>query len=199
MRLCIFGAGGSGREVFYLAQDCGFYDIAFIDLYEGELYGSPIELESSFDPDNDPAVVAIGNPELRKQIVDKIIAKHPHTHFTKLIHPTVLKDDVRIGMGAVISANCVLTCEIEIGDFCQLNIATTISHEVKAGDYLTTAPGVHITGNNTIGHNVFFGSNVSTRDKVTICDDVKIGAGACVVGDITEPGTYIGVPAKKVV
>jgi len=196
--LCIFGAGGSGREVYYLARDCSYYDITFIDLYEGELYGRPIKLESAFDPDRDHAVVAIGNPELRRKIAEKLRDEKPNTLFTKLIHPTVLRDDVKIGHGAVISANCVLTCEIEIGNFCQLNIATTISHEVKAGDYLTTAPGVHITGNNTIGHNVFFGSNVSTRDKVTICDDVKIGAGACVVGDITEPGTYIGVPAKKV-
>jgi len=33
---------------------------------------------------------------------------------------------------------------------------------------------------------------------VTVCDDVVIGAGAVVTKDITEPGTYVGNPAKKI-
>lgn len=36
------------------------------------------------------------------------------------------------------------------------------------------------------------------RNNVRICEDVTVGAGAVVVGDITESGTYVGVPARKV-
>jgi len=32
---------------------------------------------------------------------------------------------------------------------------------------------------------------------VSICDDVVIGAGAVVTKDITEPGTYVGNPTRK--
>ena len=32
----------------------------------------------------------------------------------------------------------------------------------------------------------------------TICDNAVIGAGAVVTKDITEPGTYVGIPARKI-
>lgn len=48
-----------------------------------------------------------------------------------------------------------------------------------------------------IGNNVAIGSN-ATILPVDICDNVVIGAGALVAKSITEPGTYIGCPAKKI-
>ena len=48
----------------------------------------------------------------------------------------------------------------------------------------------------TIGNNVYIGSN-ATILPVTICDNVVIGAGTVVTKNITQPGTYIGNPAKK--
>ncbi len=46
-----------------------------------------------------------------------------------------------------------------------------------------------------IGNNVSIGSN-ATILPVSICDHVVIGAGAVVTKDISDPGTYIGNPAK---
>jgi len=48
-----------------------------------------------------------------------------------------------------------------------------------------------------IGNHVSIGSN-ATILPVSICDDVVIGAGAVVTKDITEPGKYVGNPARKV-
>jgi len=47
----------------------------------------------------------------------------------------------------------------------------------------------------TIGNNVSIGSN-STILPVSICDNVVIGAGTVVTKNITEPGVYVGNPAK---
>ena len=41
------------------------------------------------------------------------------------------------------------------------------------------------------------GSN-TTILPVNICDNVVIGAGAVVTKNITEPGVYVGNPAKKI-
>jgi UDP-N-acetylbacillosamine N-acetyltransferase len=35
-------------------------------------------------------------------------------------------------------------------------------------------------------------------DKISVCDDVIIGAGSVVIKNITESGTYVGNPARKV-
>jgi serine acetyltransferase len=47
-----------------------------------------------------------------------------------------------------------------------------------------------------IGNRVSIGSGAAIL-PVEICDDVVIGAGAVVTGDITAPGTYAGNPARK--
>jgi acetyltransferase-like isoleucine patch superfamily enzyme len=46
-----------------------------------------------------------------------------------------------------------------------------------------------------IGNRVSIGSN-ATILPVEICDDVVIGAGAVVTKSITQPGVYVGNPAK---
>lgn len=48
-----------------------------------------------------------------------------------------------------------------------------------------------------IGNKVSIGSN-ATILPVNICDNVVIGAGAVVTKNITESGTYVGNPAKKI-
>lgn len=47
----------------------------------------------------------------------------------------------------------------------------------------------------TIGDRVSIGSN-ATILPVTICEDVVIGAGATVTKSITQPGIYVGNPAR---
>jgi len=206
-KICIFGSSGFAKEVLLLAKDCGYDVEFFVDLHTGNLMGCDIIKEEEFDYcniENFNIVVAVGSPKLRKKIVDSILLKNPSAEFQTLIHPSAktmgLKYDwsnISIGKGSVICANCILTGDIKLGDFSQLNLSTTIGHDVKAGDYFTTAPGVHINGNNNIGNQVYFGSNTSTVENIKIVDNITIGANACVTKDLFEAGTYIGLPAKK--
>ena len=48
-----------------------------------------------------------------------------------------------------------------------------------------------------IGDNVSIGSNVTIL-PVNVCNNVVIGAGSVVTKDITQPGTYVGNPARKI-
>lgn len=199
-KICIFGAGGFAKEVYWLALQCEREVDAFIDLNSGGYCcdGKRIEDESYFDPGKHNAVVAIGNPKTRKKIVDQLLNRHGDV-FETLISPTanLMSNSISIGRGSVICSNCVLTCDITLGEFSQLNLSTTIGHDTKTGSFFTTAPGVHISGKVNAGECVYLGTNASTVEDISICDNVTIGAAACVSKDITENGIYIGIPARR--
>lgn len=200
LKICIFGAGGFAKEVFWLANQCGQEVDAFIDLHAGGYCcGKKIESEDYFDPSKHLAVVAVGNPKLRKKIVDQIRVRYGDSVFKTLVSPSanIMDPSVVVGYGSVICANCILTCDIKLGPWSQLNLATTIGHDVETGEFFTTAPGVHVSGKVIAGDRVYFGTNASTVEDIRIGDDVTIGAAACVSKDILESGTYVGVPAKK--
>lgn len=50
----------------------------------------------------------------------------------------------------------------------------------------------------SMGDNVVIGAGTTVLGPVTICDDVIIGAMSLVNKDISEPGVYVGIPAKKI-
>ena len=50
----------------------------------------------------------------------------------------------------------------------------------------------------SIGDNVTMCAGSSVIGNVSVTNNVIIGAGACLVKDADEPGTYVGVPAKRI-
>ena len=66
------------------------------------------------------------------------------------------------------------------------------------GDYCHIAVGARVAGTVRLGDNVWLGAGATIKNNVTLCADCIIRAGAVVVKDIKEPGTYVGVPAKKI-
>ena len=200
-KLCIFGSGGFAKEVFWLAKQCCKEVAAFIDIKSGDYLcdGIKIQDENYFDPMQHIAIVAIGNPQIRSRVVAQIIERHKNVQFATLIAPTanLMADSIRIGQGSIICANCIITCDVELSNHTQLNLATTIGHDTKIGDFFTASPQSVISGNVKIGNCVYFGNNSSVNEHINICDNVTIGASACITKDIVESGTYVGVPAKK--
>lgn len=189
-KFAIFGNGGFAKEVKSLIlQENDYNNIEFFDIvkdeeYDPGLHGQPI--------------IAIGNPHIRKKIVSFLNGKYVNLQFPNLIHRSVsIGRNVKLGNGIIITQNCILTTDIIVGNFCHLNLATTVGHDVILGDYFTTAPGVRVNGNVKIEECVYMGSNSSTVEKINICENVIIGAGAVVAKSINETGTYVGVPAKK--
>lgn len=200
MKVNLFGAAGCSREVYAIAIRLGYKIISFVDREKSDdIYGIPVLTEDEYDTSL-PAIIAIGNSDIREKIVKKILLKNPETYFPVLIDPYARLlniNTITIGQGSIIFAGTVMTCDISIGDFAHLNLNTTIGHDSKIGDFFTTAPSVNIAGNSKIGKNVYFGSGSGCKEKLNICDYTKIGMGSVVVKDITEPGTYIGSPVNK--
>ena len=58
--------------------------------------------------------------------------------------------------------------------------------------------GIFAVGGNYNSTRDRIGAGVTVSNNVFICPDCMIGAGAVIVNDIWESGTYVGVPAKRV-
>lgn len=187
--LAIIGAGGFAREVACWAAER--YDVTFYA--DDEYAGGHVRPLSTFDPTKGRAIVAIGDPNQRRRIVESMPSE---TVWATLIHPSVQILDVEsvlIMRGSIICAGSVLTTNIVVGQHSHLNLNTTIGHDCRLGDYFTTAPAVNVSGNVTTEKQVYIGTNASIRQKVNICGNVTIGMGAIVLNDIKEVGTYKGL------
>lgn len=198
MKKGIVGNGGFGREVYWSLKEEDrnqakfFVDDEYWD--EKDINTLPI---SKFDHNEYELVVAIGDPTLRKQMVERLPKQAKY--FTHIHEKAVILDpNTKMGEGSIICAGTVLTTNITLGKHTHLNLHTTVGHDTIIGNYFTTAPSVNISGNCKIGNQVYVGTNSSIREKINICDDVILGLNSGVVKDILEPGVYGGTPSKKI-
>ena len=103
-----------------------------------------------------------------------------------------------LGEGSFIGAHSVITTNIKLGKHTLLNRGNHIGHDSVIGDYFSAMPGAIVSGNVTIGNNVYMGTNSSVKEKINITDNVIIGLNSGVIKDITQEGTYVGTPVKKI-
>lgn len=195
-RVAIIGAGGQARETYAILQKDP--DIEFVGFFESvrtkdEFLGYPVRGLEDLNP-SFLCHIAIGNEKVRKIIVDSL--PQSTKWFTVIDQSAMIGDDVYIGEGSFIGQGSIITENVRIGKHTHLNIACTVSHDNKIGDYLTMAPGARIMGGCNFGELIYMGASSCVKDKISICSNTVIGMGAMVVKDINTPGTYVGVPAK---
>ncbi len=111
---------------------------------------------------------------------------------------SVTEDSIQIGVSNQIYAQVYINSCVRIGNNNIINSASVLEHEVKIGCHNHISVGVKLCGRVSIGDNCLIGAGAIVIDKVSICSNAIIGAGAVVINNITEKGTYIGVPAGKI-
>ena len=107
---------------------------------------------------------------------------------------------VTIGPNVEIGANTTIdratAGSTSIGAGSKIDNLVQIAHNVSVGEHAAIAAQTGISGSSKIGDRVTMGGNVGIADHVTIASDVVLGARSGVAGDITEPGGYLGAPAR---
>lgn len=191
MKLALYGYGGHAREV---AAQIG----ERVEFYVDDEYAAGIAKPiSKFNPTTHCMIIAVGDSRSRFDVVQRLPKE---TTYSTFIHPTalILDNNIEIGEGSFIGAYSILTTNIKIGKHALLNRANHIGHDTTIGDYFSAMPGAIVSGNVTIYDCVYMGTNSSIREKLSIHSLSTIGMNAAVVKNIKEPGTYIGIPAKKI-
>lgn len=191
MKKVLIGNGGHAKEV--MAQ-MGIKLTRFVDDEYVDENTLPL---SQLNPKEHIVMVAIANPKDRYDMVQKLPRD---TKFFTFIHPTALiMGDVEIGEGSFIGAYSILTTNIKIGNHTILNRGNHIGHDCLIGSYFSAMPGAIVSGNVRIYDLVYMGNNSSIREKLFVHSFSTIGMNSAVVKHIEDSGTYVGVPAKKLI
>lgn len=194
-RLIIIGASGHGKVVADIAVLNGYKDIVFLDDDENaiECAGYQVVGKSDQAPDGD-VFIAVGNAETRKRLMEHYSGRSIPT----LIHPSaVVAKGVEIGIGSVVMAGTVINPGARIGRGVIINTSSSVDHDCVVEDYCHISVGSHLSGTVIVGSKTWIGTGATVSNNVNICGGCMIGAGAVVIKDIVEPGTYVGVPARK--
>ena len=206
--LYIIGAGGFGREVAWLVERINeqnpTWDLkGFIDDNES-LWNTKIDdyqvcggIDYLKTLDDVYCVCAIGSARVRQLIINKLT--NSKVKFATVIDPSViLSKRVQIGQGSIICAGNIITVDINIGNHVIVNLDCTIGHDCNIHDYVTVYPSVNISGCCEIEEGSELGTGTQIIQGKHITSNVIVGAGAVVVKDIEESGTYVGSPVRKI-
>lgn len=199
-RVVIIGAGGHSKVVADIVRENGDIVVGFLDdsyTEKREFYASSVigrvsdytEYKSDCE-----FIIAIGSNEVRKRISGEL-----HCNWYTAIHPrAVLSKSAKVGVGTCVMANAVINADACVGEHSIINTGSIIEHDCKIGGFTHIAPRSVVCGVTKVGECVWVGTGSTVINLINICDGVFIGAGGVVVKDITEAGTYVGVPARKI-
>ena len=210
--IVIFGAGGFGREVACLIrlineslEEPRWNLIGFFDDNEeikgtaneyGKVLGGMETLNAWKTPLD--IAIAVGNPQVVRKIAGGV--NNPLVDFPNIIAPSVTwldKNNVRMGKGNLLCSGCLVSCNIEIGNFNIFNGYIPIGHDTRIGNYNVIMPSCNISGGITMGDCNFMGVKSVVLQYLKIGNNTRIGAGSVVMRNTKDGYLYIGIPAQK--
>jgi sugar O-acyltransferase (sialic acid O-acetyltransferase NeuD family) len=207
--LVILGAGGFAREVWWLCEDVNedarsWNVLGFIDEAPGTegrvLCDLPVLGDFGWFEGRvgRPFVICgVGANRTRRRFVEK--ARSLGLRHATLVHPTARRSRfVEVGEGSVICAGTVLTTQIRVGAYVNVNLGCTIGHDVVVEDFCNLSPGVHVSGSVHLEEGVDVGTGVVVLPGRRVGRDSTLGAGAVVTADVPPRSVAVGIPARVV-
>jgi len=199
--LLIFGAGGHGRVLADAALLTHQWDRILVsdrklpenesDMFPGVPFvtaAAALALEPSVH-------VAIGNNHFRQ----KEAGVWGHERLVSVVHPAaVVSVFSSMGSGCFVAAGAVVGPSARVGMGVIINHGAVVDHDVEVGAFSHIAPNASLGGHVKLGQRVLIGSGAVVLPCIMIGDDVTIGAGSVVNVNLLEPGTYAGIPARKI-
>ncbi len=202
-KLIIIGASGHGKVVADIAIKMNkWQSIVFLDDDESIKTSMGLGVigktaDAFIYKEEADFFVAIGHNPAREKIQEKLIDEG--LNVVSLIHPSaIIGTDVELGIGTTVMAGVVVNSSSRIGRGCIINTSSSLDHDNIIEDYVHISPGVNTAGTVKVCKRSWIGIGSVVSNNVNICSGCKVGAGAVVVKDITEPGTYVGVPVRRV-
>jgi sugar O-acyltransferase (sialic acid O-acetyltransferase NeuD family) len=204
----VIGGGGHARVVISILRKLKEHSVlGYTDGTDrGSVMGAPYlgpdsSLPSMISGLRQPlAVLGVGQIGLgraRQELWDKLVACK--VHFPSVLSPdAIVNPSVTGGEAATVMDGAVINCGVALGRGVIVNTNSTIEHDTVLGDWVHVAPGATVCGEVTIGPYSMIGAGATVIEGKKIAPCCVVGAGATVVHDLTEPGIYVGSPARRI-
>ena len=206
MTLGIYGAGGLGREVYELANLINSYNnfwsqIVFID--DAKVTNNPRnalilkfeDIKNKYKLDDFEVCIAIGEPAIRKILMDKLIANN--ITIKSLIHPQVfIPKSTKVGTGTIINKFVSITSDIVIGENVYIHPMACIGHDSIIGNHSIISSFVDVAGNCVVGYESFLAIGTILKHGITVGEKSIIGLGSIVHKNIPSNVIAMGNPAR---
>ena len=207
--IVVIGGGGHAKVVISILRKLKRYRIlGYTDPKDnGAVLGVPY-----LGPDGELATLAVGPKRTRMQ--RSPLGRlgwgssgsnsgrgllSPACRFPLIVSPgAVVNEGVSGGEGAVVMDGAVINTGATIGRGAIVNTNSTVEHDVVLEDWVHVAPGATISGGVTVGRFSMIGAGATVIEGIKIAAGCMVGAGATVVRDLTEPGVYVGSPARRI-
>lgn len=203
--LAILGASGHGRVVADAAERAGYTIAGFIDRdpaaapWRGYAVLGGDDQVGALVAGATPLVIAVGEPAVRRSVVERLSARFPDLRFAAVVHPgAIVARDVEVRPGAVILAGAIVNTGARIGAHTIVNTGAIVEHDCTLAPFASLGPGATLGGTTTVGEGAIIGLGAGVIHCRTVGEDALVGAGAMVVRDVPPRAVVVGVPARVV-
>ena len=204
--LILIGGGGHCKSVIEAAESVNREIKGILDLpdYLGsECLGYKVigtDDNISKFVDDCEFIVTLGfikNPTPRIRL-HKLVEKHGGKFATIIASTAHVSKYANIGYGTVILHHATVNAGAIIGNFTIINTAANIEHDACIGNYSHISTGTMLNGDCKIGEACFIGSGTVVNNGIEITNNCIVGSGSLVNSNISNPGTYIGTPIRRI-
>ncbi len=209
-KLVLFGAGGMGREVAILVgyinsvnptfDLCGY--IVDDEYYQDGCMVNGLPMLGTLawlveHRDECCCALCIGDPKARLAVFNRL--EELGIELATLISPDVYIDSsVNVGVGTIISARCLVSPNVGIGDGVFLNTDVAIGHDTIIQRCATLYPRSQISGDCVIGEAAQIGSCSFLSSGVKIGDGAVVAPLSAVYCKVKANTHVIGNPAHRI-
>jgi sugar O-acyltransferase (sialic acid O-acetyltransferase NeuD family) len=199
--LLVFGASGHGRVVADAALCSGAWrSVLASDRNPARQHGELLPQVSMIAPEQVLQELhlhmAIGNNTARAREArawgeDRLVT---------VCHPaSIVSAQAQLAGGCFVAAQAVIAPGARLGLGVIVNHGAVVDHDCEIDGYSHIAPQACLGGGVRVGHGVLIGAGAIVLPGLQVADGVIVGAGAVVQRSITELGTYVGVPARRLI
>lgn len=205
-QLIIIGAGGMGRSMYCIAQDCNGYGNEFIikgfiddNIHSLDgLDGYPPVLSKINDyqiEDGDFFYCSIGNAKTKYEICESM--KQKGARFLSLIHKaSVVRQNVVIGDGTFVAGFATIGADTTIGENVLIQSYSVVGHDCKIGNYVRIDTHCVCVGGVIVEDEAMIHTAAVVSHKVVVGKGAHVAACSFVIRKVKPGTTVFGNPAK---